>query len=284
MRLKIFFGYMATALLTYASTALSASPETDKWTALFNGKNLDGWYTYTYLDRGDRKLHGKNNDAKGIFKVENGMIHVFGLEQTGEKQPYGYVATNDEYSDVRLHVEYKYGTKRFPGYYEATGEEARNSGVIYLMAGPDENPRAVECQIEESNTGDMELWGTAVVSKVFNPDFPVYDMDSRPHPLGHHGDDLTRIIKSGAFENLDGWNTIEVVINGDRVKQIVNGRVVNMAWDIKQPDPRAPSNMIPLTRGHIALQEEGAEIWFRNVKIRPLTAAEKNADALNPAK
>ena len=42
---------------------------------LFNGENLDGWYTF-------RQTDGKNNDTLHIFKPENGMIHVLDVDPT----------------------------------------------------------------------------------------------------------------------------------------------------------------------------------------------------------
>src|ERR1700727_1175093 len=46
-----------------------AKPEDEGWISLFNGKDFDGWYTYLGAS-------GKNKDPKGVFKVENGMIHI----------------------------------------------------------------------------------------------------------------------------------------------------------------------------------------------------------------
>ena len=40
---------------------------------LFNGNNLDGWYTFI-RDR------GKNVDPKNVFTVKNGMIRISGEE------------------------------------------------------------------------------------------------------------------------------------------------------------------------------------------------------------
>jgi hypothetical protein len=67
---------------------------------LCNRKNLDGWYPYL-------QSTGKDNDPEGIFKVESGMIHILGIPQTGQEQDFGYLATNQEFSDVRIHAEYK---------------------------------------------------------------------------------------------------------------------------------------------------------------------------------
>jgi len=67
-----------------------------------------------------------------------------------------------------------------------------------------------------------------------------------------------------------GWNTVEVIVRGDRATHIVNG-VVNMrVSDIKSWD--AGSNgWVKLDHGKIALQAESAEIFYRNIKVRPLT-------------
>jgi hypothetical protein len=43
------------------------------------------------------------------------------------------------------------------------------------------------------------------------------------------------------------------------------------AWDVKQPDPQDPTKLIPLNNGRVMLQAEGAEIWFRNVRMKPLS-------------
>lgn len=279
MRQSALFGVVALAILLSLPVELSAKPTADEgWRPLFNGKNLDGWYTFLEPKRGTDKSTGRNNDPEGIFKAEHGMIHVFGIPETTKMQPYGYVATHEEYSDVHIHVEYKWGTKRFGGFYSATGIELRNSGVIFLMTGPDDDARAVECQLEESNTGDMELWGTTAISQVRLPDFPVFDIDEPGRPVGKTKGNATRIIKEGAVENLYGWNSIDILLDGDRVTQLVNGRKVNGAWDIRQANPDNPSELIPLKRGHIALQEEGAEVWFRNLKVRPLLPSERYVD------
>ncbi|MDR3234124.1 MAG: SUMF1/EgtB/PvdO family nonheme iron enzyme [Planctomycetaceae bacterium] len=60
---------------------------------LFNGKNLDGWYTFL-------KSKGKNNDPDKVFTAEDGVIHISGTENGG-------ITTNEEYENDTLEVEYK---------------------------------------------------------------------------------------------------------------------------------------------------------------------------------
>ncbi len=62
---------------------------------LFNGKNLDGWYTFI-------KDRGRNNDPEKVFTVQNGLIRISGEE-------YGCITTNDEFENYELLVKFKWG-------------------------------------------------------------------------------------------------------------------------------------------------------------------------------
>jgi Domain of Unknown Function (DUF1080) len=249
--------------------AAEDKPGNDGWVSLFNGKDFAGWYTY--LDSS-----GKNKDPDGVFKVENGMIHILDVtmsdgKTSGGKSDNGYLATNQDFSNVRIHAEYKWGVKR-------ASEGKRNSGLLYLAVGPDAiYPTSLECQIEETDVGD--LWivnGAAVTAFFIAPSMPVYDddMQTGTRVRSAPGDSL-RVLKSGDFENRDGWNTVEVIIRGDRSTHLVNGRIVNNARDIQRPDPNNPAHMIPLTSGRILIEAEGSEIWFRDIRIKPLGPSEK---------
>ena len=80
-----------------------------------------------------------------------------------------------------------------------------------------------------------------------------------------------RIIKSGDFEDRNGWNVLELLLDGDKITQIVNGRAVMRAWDIKQPAQDDPTAYLPVSSGRIMLQAEGAEVYFRNLQIKQLS-------------
>jgi hypothetical protein len=242
-------------LIIFAVVPASPPPDEAGWVPLFNGHNLDGWYTFL-------PSTGKNKDPKGIFKVEHGMIHVLDLPATTEKLDFGYISTNQELSNCRIRAEFKFGEKRFAPRLE----EKRDSGLLYYFVGPDKVwPRSLESQIQETDVGD--LWiidGTSITTKIEIAGYPMYS--TGPLLTKSSG----RIIKSGDFEERGNWNTVEVILDGAQVTHLVNGRVVMKAWDLKQPDPQDATKMIPLDRGRVALQAEGAEIWFRNVRMKPL--------------
>ncbi len=68
-----------------------------------------------------------------------------------------------------------------------------------------------------------------------------------------------RVIKTIDAEKPSGeWNTIEVVCDGDKIINIVNGVTVN------------EGTKASLTKGKILLQSEGAEVYYRKVELRPI--------------
>jgi hypothetical protein len=263
-------GTVCALVLCLLSISLSAQaagpkPSDEGWVSLFNGSNFEGWYTY--LDES-----GKNKDPKGVFKIENGMIHIVDFPKDNGKADDGYLATDREFSNVRIHVEYKWGPRRF-------SEGKRNSGLLYLAVGADTiYPTSIECQIEETDVGDMWLVNGAAATAFFiAPTVPIFDDDMGTGTFVRSNlGQSTRVLKSGDFENRDDWNTVEVVIDGNITTHLINGRIVNRAHDIQQPDPNNPAHMIPLKTGRILLEaEDGNEIWFRNVKVRPLKEPEQ---------
>ena len=94
-RYIVFAALLALSLAVFAETTvpadatgkLSAEEQTDGYKALFNGKDLDGWW-----------IRGANKNA---YQVHDGVILV-----TGEKDG-DWVFTNDEYDNFVLRYEYR---------------------------------------------------------------------------------------------------------------------------------------------------------------------------------
>ncbi|MCX6624441.1 MAG: DUF1080 domain-containing protein, partial [Acidobacteria bacterium] len=85
---------------------------------LFNGKNLDGWYTWLKDSRYE--------DPKKVFTVENGVIHISG-------DGYGGITTRKEYRDYHLVVEFKWGQRTWGD----RKDHARDSGILLHAVGED---------------------------------------------------------------------------------------------------------------------------------------------------
>ena len=79
-----------------------------------------------------------------------------------------------------------------------------------------------------------------------------------------------RCIKQPDNEKPTGeWNTVELVAFDDDCIHIVNGKVVMRLHGPQRIDGDLPT---PVTSGPIILQSEGAEVFYRDIQIRPITA------------
>src|SRR5262249_42294736 len=114
-------------IFSVVSFAFSAFAELDGgvrnhagWEPLFNGKDLTGWYTFL-------QQHGKNADPDHVVSVDNGMIHLYRDAPQGGHVVMGYIATENEYENYHLSLEYKWGKKTF----EPRLAAPRDAGVYY---------------------------------------------------------------------------------------------------------------------------------------------------------
>ena len=85
-------------------------------------------------------------------------------------------------------------------------------------------------------------------------------------------------VLSAKMPALDEWVSVEVEVHGnDEVIHRVNGVEV-LRYQHPQLDPREDSAQklmaagapLQISYGHIALQAESQEVWFRNIRIKQL--------------
>jgi hypothetical protein len=237
---------------------------------LFNGKDLSGLSTWL--------KDTKRQDPRGVFTVEDGIVHVSG-------EGMGYLATDKEYRDYHLVVEYKWG-KRTDG-----GKYVRNSGVLLHAVGADGNAggawmSCIECQLAQGCVGDLipirgKDESQAVIpvqftsETVLGPDKrPRWKKGGEPRTFTKsqlwwslHDPDFKELLdtrgKQDVESSLGEWTRIECLCAGKRITVIVNGATVNECYDTF---PAA---------GKILLQCEGFEIFFRKFELHPLKGAAK---------
>ncbi len=234
-------------LLVPTGAAISADVGPDEgFEPLFNGDNLDGWYTYT-------SEQGRNNDTEGIVTVADGELRILDIENNGQTEAFGYVATEEEYADFHLRFEYQWGEERFV----PRENLLRDSGVLYHMVGADKVwPTSVESQVQEGDTGDF-----------FFLSGPSGRSERAPGSVRYQaGGDPATGNNQAAFvaDTLTGWNTSEIIVRGNSAVHIVNGEVVNRGFDFTL-------NGDDLSAGKIAFQIEGATISYRNIEIKDLS-------------
>ena len=79
-----------------------------------------------------------------------------------------------------------------------------------------------------------------------------------------------RCVKQPDNEKPTGeWNTVELICFRNDSIHIVNGKVVMRLRDPMRIDTKTPT---PVTSGPIILQSEGAEVFYRDVQVRPIKA------------
>ncbi len=131
-------------------------------------------------------------------------------------------------------------------------------------------PASFEAQIQEGDTGDS--WAvSAQVSSFVDPKTGLYALPENggvPVTVGKNGDFLrTRHSRTNEYP---GWNTLEVIVRGDRATHIVNGLVNMRVTDLKGWNA-ATNSWVKVDHGKILLQAECAEVSYRNIKMRALT-------------
>ena len=245
-------------------TAKSANTSNAGTLNLFNGKNLDGWYTFI-------QHRGRDTDPKKVFTVHDGLIHVSGEE-------YGCITTKEEYGNYKLVVEFRWGTET----HAPRKDKARDNGVLIHSKGEDGGysgiwMRSIECQIIEGGTGDFlvvndvnpnfSLTSPVVPEKpkganIFQPNGTLTTINrGRINWFGRDPDwkDVKGFRGKNDIEKPAGeWNNMEIIAEGDKVSIYLNGTLVNQAINVK------PSF------GRIQLQSEGAETFFRRVELTKL--------------
>lgn len=231
---------------------------------LFNGKDLTGLTTWL--------KDTKREDPRKVFSVKDGMIHISGDGN-------GYVATDREYRDYHLTVEFKWGQKTDGGKY------VRNSGILLNAVGPDGGAggtwmACVECQLAQGCVGDMitirgkdakgETIPVKLTAETDGDKRPRWKKGGEPRVFAggkqlwwsNHDLDFKELIdtrgKNDVESPLGEWTKVECRCDGNRIAISVNGTPVNEAYDV------FPS------AGKILLQSEGFELFVRTFELKPL--------------
>ncbi len=226
-------------LITILTVCLSCSGEVETISApaepppaapqevnLFNGQTLDGWAAF---------LVEPDVAMEDVWSVKDGILICKG-------EPMGYLHTTTDYTSFKLVVEWRW----------APGTEPGNSGVLLRVNGePKALPRSIEAQLKSGDAGN--LYGFHGMKLDGDPD------RTTKEPNHERLGGFVAVNKIEGNENEPGqWNTYDITLDGPIMTVLVNGKVVNNAWDCET------------TKGQIGLQSEGGEIHFRKVMLTPL--------------
>jgi hypothetical protein len=259
------------------------------WTPLWNGTDLDGWTTWMRQPAPGSEVPGLKRDADGRYTEPIGSgrdpLKVFTVVSDVDGRPairisgevFGELRTRGAFKDYHLKLQFKWGEKKWPP--RDTPITPRDSGLLYhVHAAPGANgrtwARSIELQIQEHDVGDLYAVGSAIAVRAkprAGTPPTVYDYDPTgewtffSQSQGAPG----RCIKQPDNEKPTGaWNTVELVSVGQDSIHIVNGKVV---MRLQGPLRIDGDTLTPVTSGPIILQSEGAEIFYRDIEIRPIT-------------
>jgi len=262
------------------------------WVSLFNGKDFSGWDTYLGPERDSngRTLSdepvGLNKDPRQVFSVVSdpsasgntaggGTMAGAGggkvIRISGEDV--GALTTKKEFENYHLQLLFRWGSLS----WGSKKNKKKDSGLLYHSVGPYGADfgawmRSQEFQVQEGDCGDY--WGCAGgladIPAVKKSDSEyVYDpagalMTFRAdNTIGRH------CIKRSDAEKPSGqWNTLDLYCHGDTSVHVVNGVVMMVLYHNGQADKGAIVR--PLTRGKIQLQSEGAEVFYKGIRIQPI--------------
>jgi hypothetical protein len=253
--MRKIFSFILPVLLILSCT----TPKKENWVSLFNGKDIDDWTVKIYH-------HEVGENYGNTFRVEDGLIKIRYDQYDQFQNRFGHLFYNTPYSHYKLKFDYRFTgiwRKDAPVYTEL------NSGVMYHSQDPktilkeQDWPISVEFQL---------LAGLA---------------DSLSRPTGNMCSPGTDVVFEGKIDSRhcinsssktyygDQWVHTELIVMGDSmITHIINGDTV---LKYSQPqigggvatgyDPNIKVDGKLLKRGFIALQSEGQEIDFKNIKL-----------------
>ena len=219
------------------TTTLTKGEMKEGWHSLFDGKTTRGWHTYGSKTVGE------------AWKVDDGSLHLGVAEKESfQVKGGGDIVTDEEFDNFDLKLEWKIDT-------------CGNSGIIFY--------------IHEDPVKYKYCWQTG-------PEMQV--LDNKCHPdakiIKHRAGDLYDLIscsKETVKPALE-WNKVEIKSLNGKLDLFLNGMnvVSTQLWDDSWKKMVAGSKFKSMPdfgtykKGHIALQDHGNGVWFRNIKIKQL--------------
>jgi hypothetical protein len=187
---------------------------------LFNGHDFDGFDLVTATPVALGEVFVQRPD---------GVIAVAG-------KPSGFLASRENYSNYRLHVEYRW-----------TGKAGNGGVLLHIASGPKDGvwPLSQQVQTKHGFVGDLLPMAGARFTEPLTTAPGAY-----PPIKGHTAMDSEKPVGE--------WNSIDVICRDGAIDVSINGVAQNR---VTHSDPAS---------GHVGFQLEGTPYELRNVSIEKL--------------
>jgi hypothetical protein len=242
VKLRPFLALICTtaAAFAQADNMLTAEEAAAGWKLLFDGKTLIGL-------RGVQKA----DPLKAGWTIENGELSLPKDFKVMGKITGGDLVTAEQFTDFEFSFEFKMGV-------------STNAGIRYLVRGTaGGSPAGCEYQI----------------------------IDDVHHPEGLKGGPIRRTgaldaviapIENKRLHEAERWNEGRIVVLGNHAEHWLNGQKVveydlgskALADAVKAAKAKVPSGFGMKMKSPIVLLDQGDQIAFRNLKVRPLVPAQ----------
>lgn len=209
---------------------LTDAQRAEGWKLLFNGQNTEGWRFY-------------KNKENNSWEVVNGTLHCKPFDGNEKRSD---IMTTEQFDNFELAFDWKVSRQG-------------NSGVMFRVTEEYDEPyfSGPEYQVIDDKEYPGELTDLQLTGS--NYDMHAAPADKIVNPVGE-------------------WNTSRLVVNGNHVEHWLNGSKT-VEYEINSDDWKArkkkskwndAKGYAQAKKGHIDLQDHGAEVWFRNIMIHPL--------------
>lgn len=215
------------------SATSNAIIQKNGWISLFDGKSTKGWITYGKTSLGS------------CWKVEDGgVLHLDASEKNGR----GDIIHDLELENFHFKIDWKISKNG-------------NSGIIFWA--------------QNDTAKYKRVWYTG-------PEMQVLDNDGHPDAKinKHRSGNLYDLVasKEDVTKPVGEWNTAEIICNKGKMEFKLNGTSILQTtygddqWNqlIATSKFKSMPGFGKIFKGHIALQDHGDDVWFRNIMVKKL--------------
>lgn len=212
---------------------LSKKEQKEGWRLLFDGKTTTGWRNFN------------SNRIGAAWKAQDGALYLD--NSVSQREERGDIITQDQFENFELTIDWKI-------------DSCGNSGIIFNVV---EDPKY------------RAVWLTG-------PEMQVLDNNCHPDAKieKHRAGDLYDLIKSNkeTVKPAGQWNTAKLISNKGKYEFWLNGnKAVEFTMHDAQWDQMVAASKFKTmpdfgkaSKGHLALQDHGDKVWFKNIKIREI--------------